>query len=176
MITQALLPWQFIDHDSGLILPYYTLPCLEWLKNQQIKKWNVFEFGAGYSTIWWRLNSYFVNSIDTNESWAKAMGARLVKDELNHDIIAYSRHINGYELNFYDAIVVDGDPIEWRPSCVDFCRDYVRPGGFLIIDNFDQEGFPPASEYEKFLEGWERQVFAQPNHSSWKTAVFKRPL
>jgi predicted O-methyltransferase YrrM len=174
MIREANLLWQYQDTDSGLIMPYYTLPCLEWLKKQDVSKWNVFEFGAGYSTIWWKLNCYFVKSVDSNESWAKAMGADLIKNELNHNIIAYNRHIKDYHLNSYDCIIIDGDPIEWRPSCVEFCRDYVKPGGYIIIDNYSQEGFPADFEYDKFLQAWGKQVFSQPNHSSWKTAVFKK--
>lgn len=169
MITQALLPWQYIDHDSGLIMPYYTFPCLEWLKKQNIRTWNVYEFGSGYSTIWWRLNASSVWATDTHEAWARAMNAELRnRNDFVDDIPqAFVDH--------FDCIIVDGDPVEQRPNCVEACRKFLSPGGFLIIDNYDQEGFPPDSAYEKFLEGWERQVFAQPNHSSWKTAVFIKP-
>lgn len=168
MIREANLLWQYQDTDSGLIMPYYALPCLEWLKQQELKNWSVFEYGCGYSTIWLRLNTKYVESVDSSESWGAAMGAWYTDDKSLY-LTQVAKKQN------YDCIIVDGDPIEWRPDCVEFCRDFLKPGGYLIIDNFDQEGFPPAIAYEKFLEGWERQVFAQPNHSSWKTAVFTKP-
>lgn len=166
MIREANIIWQYID-ESNLIMPWYTLPCLEWLKKHDVSKWNVFEYGAGYSTIWWRANCNTVRSVEHSESWAKAMDAIFIADKNN-----FIDSIDDTSERF-DCIIVDG---KWREECVDFCITYVASGGYLIIDNWGQEDFPNIQYHEsRVFKGWEKIIFAQPNHSDWKTAVFKRP-
>lgn len=184
MLREANLHWRYEDTESGLILPWYTLPCLQWLKSQDTKGWVVFEYGCGYSTIWWRLNCIHVISIESNPEWAKAMHANL-KEEMEGYVKSIEFYttpsgrlvnpeliIEGWPENFPDCIVVDG---LWRLECVDFSRDHLRDGGYLIFDNYNQEGFEDKDAIDKLLEGWEKQVFKQPNHTDWSTAVFKKP-
>lgn len=166
MIREANLHWRYEDTESGLIMPWYTLPCLQWLKSIDIKSWSVFEYGCGYSTIWYRLNAKIVQSVDHNISWAEAMGAMHENDKLTY--IKRSMISNPD----WDLVVVDG---EYRDECVEKSKIFVKPGGYIIVDNYDQEDFPPGEVIDEILKGWEKQVFNQPNHGSWKTAVFKKP-
>jgi len=168
MIREALLTWQYQDTESGLIMPYYTIPCLEWLKKQDVSKWDVFEYGAGYSTIWWRANCKEVRSFDHSKVWAKAMDA--ICETRKHLFISAIDPA----LVLYDCVIVDSE--YWREECVDFCLPYIKPGGYLIIDNWGQENFPNTQKYLDVLKDWEVQIFKQPNHSEWCTAVFKKPL
>lgn len=167
MLVECNRIWQYTDTDSGLIAPWYTLPALQWLKKQDVKQWDVFEYGAGYSTIWWRLNCRRLSSVDTVPQWGKAMGAWVAQS-----MGAFVSQITFDEIK-YDCVVVDG---EWREECVEFARDFVKPGGFMIVDNYNQEGFPSGDEIDEHLFGWTRLLFRQANHTSWSTAVFQRPL
>lgn len=168
MIREANMHWQYVDTESGLIMPWYTLPCLQWLKQQDVSKWEVFEYGAGYSTIWWRLNSKIVRSIDDSEIWADAMGTWFTKNKDTYT----SRIIVDYHRSTIDCVVIDG---AWRKDCLFDSYQYVRQGGCIIIDNWGQEDFPDTEFAEKLLEGWEKQLFKQPNHTTWVTAVFRKP-
>jgi predicted O-methyltransferase YrrM len=172
MIIGANMPWQYIQTESGLILPWFTLPCLEWLVKQDISKWVVFEFGCGYSTIWFRKNVNVVFSIDNNSSWAKAMTAYHTETK--------EKYISGIKLLFpttpekndlFDCIVIDG---AWRLECLQNSHDRVRSGGYIIIDNWEGEDFPHTKEALEILNGWECQIFKQPNHRTWKTVVFRK--
>ncbi len=173
MIQEANLHWRYFDTATNLIYPWYTLPCLEWLIQQDAKDWSVFEYGCGYSSIWWRANSRFVYSVDHDETWGYAMGACCRSGKLE-----YITHIEGTvqlwkeEPSPYDCIVVDG---EYRDECVNFCRQFLKSGGYMIVDNYGQDGFPSTEVIDSLLEGWEKQVFKQPNHSQWTTAVFRKP-
>jgi hypothetical protein len=166
MIQEANLHWRYIDTETNLIMPWYTLPALHWLHSQDILRWDVFEYGAGYSSIWWRVNSNTLDGIEHNESWAKAMSVRWSGDDKENYIKSTPTGA------FYDCIVVDG---EWRDECVAFSRNYLKSGGYMIIDNYGQTDFPSVESVDKLLEGWEKQVFKQPNHTEWATAVFKKP-
>lgn len=177
MIVGANKQWQYMEEDTQLLLPWYTLPCLEWLKKQNTKSWNVFEFGAGYSTIWWRLNCNRLLSVDTNESWAKAMNAHFINDK-NEYSTSLIRHASSMESLrqedfLINCIIIDG---AWRLECLQNSLDIVVSGGYIIIDNWGQEDFPYTKEAEELLVGWEKQLFKQPNHSRWVTAVFRKPL
>lgn len=170
MIMEANLQWRYLQTESNLIMPWYTLPCLQWLEKQDVKNWNVFEYGCGYSTIWWTKNCNIVNSVDDNKGWVLTIGSIWMDDEEGYVKCIEGNHFLR-EIKKYDCIIVDG---EWREECVEFCRPFLKPGGFLIVDNYNQEGFPSADKIDSLLEGWTKQVFKQYNHSSWSTAVFQK--
>ena len=56
--------WQKFDHTVNLIYPWYTYELLDELKEWNVKNWNIFEYGGGYSTLWWRKKSTNVVSIE----------------------------------------------------------------------------------------------------------------
>jgi len=155
MITEANLIWQYKDTESGLIMPWYTLPTLEWLKKQDVSQWNVFEYGAGYSSIWWRAHCKNVASVDHSKSWAYAMTAMYCEEE-----------------ELWDCIVIDSE--YWRESCAAFAIPYLKSGGIMIIDNWESENYDPKVNEELFKD-WSIQIFKQPNHSTWKTAILTKP-
>lgn len=164
MIVGANMPWQYIDTESGLIMPWFTLPCLEWLKKVGIGEWSVFEYGCGQSTPWWRINSFFHCAVDHDSVWAKAFGAKYCPEEKN-----YINQVTAFQVN---CIIIDG---KWRFECMEEAIKNLPSNGYLIIDNWGQEDFPHIKEAEELLVGWEKQLFKQPNHSKWITAVFIKP-
>lgn len=169
MIQDANLTWRSIDTRSNIIFPWFTRPCLEWLEKQDIGNWDIFEYGCGYSTIWFRLNAKSINAVDDNERWAKAMGADYMETKERY-VMAIVCPIP----EKFDCIVVDG---AWRIDCVEYCRDFLKPGGFLIIDNWTQDDF--HQEYcdraDELLVGWGKKLYKEPIHSQWTTAVFQKP-
>lgn len=170
MIVECNRLWQYQQTESGLILPYYTLSALEWLLKQDVSKWNVFEYGAGYSTIWFRANCENVRSIDHSPKWASAMGARFEeREEVFIEACQWMRPNPSLQWN---CIIVDSE--YWREKCATFAIPYLKQGGFMIIDNWESENYDPKSNEELFKD-WPIQIFKQPNHSTWKTAVLTKP-
>lgn len=170
MILEASLQWRYYDTPSNLVMPWYTLPTLQWLKSIDISQWKVFEYGAGYSTVWWRLHCKKVVSVDSNQEWAIAMGALYMPDK--------NGYIESTSFGFdapYDCVIVDG---AWREDCARFAKDYIKPGGYMIIDNWSDEDYPLKSceATDVFLMGWERTLYRQQNHSTWCSAVWRKPL
>lgn len=169
MLQEANLQWRYIDTSTNLIYPWYTMDCLEWLKEQDTKEWNVFEYGSGYSSIWWRLNSKSVESIDSDQTWAEAMNVKYIKEKGEY-VERVAR------VNHWDCVIVDGS---YRYDCIQYSMIHIKSGGYLIVDNWEQdmtEITPEEVEKVKdLLKDWELTVYKQYNHSSWKTAVFKKP-
>jgi hypothetical protein len=55
----------------GRPLPWYTYPCICFLKQQSFIGRNCLEFGAGQSTYWWASVESFVIALDDDEQWFK---------------------------------------------------------------------------------------------------------
>lgn len=166
MIQEANLQWQYQDTESGLIMPWYTLPALEWLKKQNISEWKVFEFGCGYSSIWWRLNCKFLYSIDHADNWAKAIGIEVLQVAK----IDYASWIEPLKIK-WDCIVIDGIQ---REKCLQYSIDKIESGKFILIDNWDSEDFNPTL-VQHLIKDWPIQIFKQPNHRTWQTAILTKP-
>ncbi len=172
MLIECNRIWQYTDTDSGLIAPWYTLPALQWLKQQDVSQWRVFEYGCGYSTIWWRLNCKEIESVDSNKNWAKAMTAAFVSDKKEY--IELPVRLQHFEQdNIFDCIIIDG---EHREECTEFCLPYLKPGGVLIIDNWEEPGGFDCTKINELLKDWEKAVHKQPNHSNWQTLIAIKPL
>lgn len=164
MIQEANLHWRYIDTETNLIMPWYTLPCLQWIKEQNIEEWDVFEYGAGYSTCWWKMHCKTLFSVESDSFWAGSVGAAWIRDPAKYVLMP---------IVAYDCIIVDG--IE-REACIEYARFHVKEGGYMIIDNYGQEDCPPVERIDSLLEGWGKRLFKQPNHSTWTTAVFRKPV
>ena len=165
MIQEANLPWYYLDTENNLIMPNYTLECLRWISKEVKKNWSVFEYGSGYSSIWWRSKCGY-SAVESNEPWARAMN---VKHEPDKQL-----YIQGcWSCIQWDCIVVDGIH---RQECIEYCMPYIKPGGFLIIDNYDEtDSVDDWVKIDEMLSTWTKAIFRQHNHTDWKTAVFKKP-
>jgi hypothetical protein len=166
MIQEANLPWFYLDTENNLIMPNYTLECLRWISDNVKRSWKVFEYGSGYSSIWWRSKCQYF-AVESNIPWARAMNVTHRADK--HSYIEACRTEDG----LHDCIVVDGIH---RQECIAFCMQYIKPGGFLLIDNYDEtDSVDDWVKIDEILSTWTKTIFRQHNHTDWKTAVFKKP-
>lgn len=164
--------WQFRDAE-GLVLPWYTKSFLDELVTWDLKEKVVFEYGAGASTVWWDSKCRNAFAVESNIEYLNA-----VRNEVNELSVYFACTKETY-LKFitkprvqYDIVVVDGDPIEWRDNCVTWAIDYLKPGGRLIIDNWDQKSvWVPSDETRKLLADWLVKIYPQEGHPDWKTLV-----
>lgn len=156
-----------IDPANGLIMPWYTSPCLEWLMTLPLRGKRVFEYGVGDSTLWYRSKYAQVGGVDTNEEWAeKIPGTFYITDNQG-----YISVMDKYSAPF-DIIVIDGD---WRDECTEKALPKLKPGGFLIIDNYKQASadLDHWPKTEKLIEGMEVTYFKEPEHDDWVTIIVK---
>lgn len=191
MNTSALVEWQRIDEENGLVEPWLTWPFMDWVKTLGLSDKIILEFGAGRSTAWWRKKSKWVDSIEANTEWALQAMKDCVESDLTNGAIYYKDINDGMaasgELDKYmnlipskqpyDIIIVDGiyrtEILEWAIAHLK-----VNGGGMLFIDNLDQDFVwisPRANELVAPLEG---EIFIQPNHINhegkpWNTRYYK---
>ena len=119
-------------NDKNEIIPMYTYPCYEWLNSIDWTDNKVFEYGTGYSTIWWQNKNVNYHAVEDNKQWYD-----MIKDKTNikhePEYNKYSQSIYNYDFKF-DVIVIDGIV---RFDCVKPALERIKDDGIIIFDNSD---------------------------------------
>lgn len=183
--TDNLVQWQLVDEQANAVFPWFTHPCLEYLKTLDFNGKRVLEFGAGRSTRWWRTKADWVTSIDTNAEWVERVKEDCEEGGLTNGIII-PKVINegdqlraeeyisaGDEYAPYDVVIVDGI---LRYECILKALEMPRPLT-LIVDNFMQDWIFMCPAAVEALKGYEGRYFIQEDHTDnegnkWQTAVW----
>lgn len=171
MITKTTIPedgWVYFD-EYGFRMPWYTLPCLEWLNEIDLGGRRVFEYGVGHSTSWFMSREAITFGVESNEEWANpVLGSGRHMWATGKDL--YISAINAF--NPYDIIVIDGIH---RDDCTEHALKKLKKGGYLICDNFEQPSvqadWPKTRELTKDLP---LTIYKQPDHYDWQTAVWRK--
>lgn len=133
--------------EQGEPLPWYTYSALEWVKPRVKKTDAVFEYGAGYSTIWYGRHVRQVISVEDYVLWLEKVRPMVGSNvTLLHRISstgtptscernsAYASAIEEYPPASFDIIVVDGKE---RSKCASMAASRLREDGIIIFDNSD---------------------------------------
>lgn len=141
----------------GKPIPWYTYPCVDFLKRRNYEDKTVLEFGGGQSTLWWAKRAKHVVVMEGNEGWLKKLEARvggnvdlhLVNNNSGKECFANINEIldQNYSVNKFDIIIIDG---LWRDEISDIASKVMAPDGIIIYDNSDREGEYIGNCYEKF--------------------------
>ena len=121
---------------AGEPVPWITYPAIEFLKQLDLSTKTVFEYGCGGSTIFWSRVAKQVDSVEHEEEFYRELRSDLpVNCNLSLEIYP-EEYINAIARRGepYDIIVIDGHS---RVRCSTVVPRYLRPGGFIILDNSD---------------------------------------
>ena len=142
--------------------PWMTFTAVAWLSAQIRPAWSVFEYGSGGSTLFFADRVGRVVSIEHDEEWAAGMQPALAtcRDVVEYRLVLptfdspaprapsarYSRSdadyadyvatVRDYPKHSFDLIIVDGRA---RVACLQACRDRLKPGGIVVLDNSERE-------------------------------------
>lgn len=173
---------RWFDTNLNCVAPWYTTPCLEWLMTLDLKDKRVFEFGVGDSTLWYRSQGAITSGVDSNYSWASKVCAWHGENEEHYlqsiSVLAQEVQRHRYQTpqpltkELFDIVINDGD---YRDKCTEQALNNLKPGGYLIIDNFLQ---PSVQEFwpltDKLIEGMPITIYKEPSHYDWVTAVITK--
>ena len=126
-----------IDKDGNPI-PWYTYPAIEYLSQFDYSQKEIFEFGCGYSSMFWANRAKKVTSIEDNINWFSKW-----QNEFKHENLDMRWRDEGegyfnaiFEDNKkYDVIVVDG---KRRADCARTALKCLNNGGMIILDDSDR--------------------------------------
>jgi hypothetical protein len=158
-------------------LPWLTFPAISFLEPRLRTELRVFEYGAGYSTLWWASRVKSVISCEHDELWIEEMRRRVPSNVklIHHRLVAEieqycseaSRHVS-------DIIVIDGRN---RVECAKRCLPGLSPQGVIVWDNSDRNRYAEGFEFLK-ENGFRRLDFTgvgPVNITMWCTSIFYRP-
>jgi len=146
---------------SGEPLPWYTYPCIDFLRFRDFSDRTVLELGAGQSTLWWAGRAKSVVAIEGDRGWYESL-LRLVpgtvglyfvpQDDAAICVAEVAKRLAALGEPRFDVVVIDG---LWRRELVATAARVVAPDGIVICDNAEGYGF-----HEAFLDkGFERVDF-----------------
>src|SRR3954470_17820735 len=94
----------------GQPIPWYTYPAIEYLKQLDFSAKDVFEFGAGQSTLFWAARARRVVSVEDDDAWYRELLPSISQNcelFLETDLYEYVNRLAASPSS-YDIIVVDG--------------------------------------------------------------------
>ena len=127
-----------VDKDNHPI-PWFSYPAIDFLSQLNFAEKSVFEYGCGFSTLFWGNRAKNVFSVESDLKWIEKIkpqvpgNCTLIPTSL--DVEEYSGKISAFDQ--FDVIVIDGYIIT-RIACCEKSLKHLKPGGIIILDNSDQ--------------------------------------
>ncbi len=167
---QSILKEKCIDR-AGKVIPWYTYPTIEYLKSFNFSQKSIFEYGAGYSSMFWAERAKDVVSVENDAKWFQHIDA--IK-KVNQKIIL-SQTADEYvqtlskEGKEFDVIVIDG---RWRNLCAREAMKYLKENGMIIFDNTDWHPNTSAMLRKNGFFQMDFSGFGPINKYCWTTSIF----
>lgn len=127
--------WRCTDRNGDPI-PWFSYPAVEYLDSLDLSRLSVFEYGCGYSTLFWSRRASHVTAVEDSPEWKARIEPRLDQNArliLAESAAAYPSAIHASDAQF-DIIVIDGSS---RLECAKAALPKLRPGGVIILDDAD---------------------------------------
>ena len=152
--------------------PWFTYSAIHFLNSIDLKGKRVFEYGSGFSTLYFRNRLAEVTSVENNHLWVDKIEA-MSSDSTNSQILYKEGpdYINAPLTvdQKFDLIVVDGS---FRGECVKVAISALSEDGFIILDNSD--GYVKEADLLR-KSGFLQIPFLGPGPMSavlWETSLF----
>ena len=163
---------------DGSERPWMNYAVVAFLERRLNKTLSVFEYGSGYSTLFYARRVRNVISVEYDQAWIASIGPRLppnasvlfVPDDVDGD---YCRAI-ARSGDSFDVVVVDGKD---RENCVKQSMQALSSRGVIVLDDSQRAGYAPAISYAQD-NGYLTVDFEglKPTESSWfrSTILYRR--
>jgi hypothetical protein len=122
-------------------LPWLTYPCVDFLAPRLGADWQVFEFGAGASTLFFSQRVRAVTSVEHDENFATSLRGKLPAHARLLVRPAGSETYAGALLECPqppDLVLVDGVD---RPQCLDVALQCLPAKAVLVLDDAEREEY-----------------------------------
>lgn len=158
----------------GQPIPWITYPALEYLAQFDYSECNIFEFGAGNSTLYWSVRAKTVTAVETDSEWYE----KLKRSKPENVELLFKEDAGGFANAVrlsplpYSLIVIDS--IRFRYEATVSAITSIAPGGLIVFDNSDW--YPNSCKLLR--EAGFMQIdfhgFGAVNAYAWTTSVFFR--
>lgn len=157
--------------SEGNEIPWYTYSAIEFLNQIDFSQKKIFEYGSGFSSIYWAKRAKSVVSVDDNREWFEKISRKKLKNQniyLKSNKSEYINSVGSFKKTF-DVIIIDGN---YRKECAKKAIKVLRKGGFIILDNSDWFSNTAKSLRESGLIQVDFMGFGPINGYTWVTSLF----
>jgi hypothetical protein len=130
---------------NGGPLPWLTYPSIELLAARAKPAMTVFEYGCGWSTLWWASRVASVVACEHDQRWYLRIAALAPP---NVTLIHEPREPDGAYTSVaarfpgrFDIVVIDGRD---RARCATQSVGALKPTGVFVWDNTDRDHYAPG--------------------------------
>lgn len=129
---------------SKRALPWYTYPCIDFLRFSSFEGCDILEFGGGQSTLFWAERARSVCTFEGDPTWYSDLKSKVPDNVFLKLISMVSPATTCDEIRDtlqtrqkeFDVIIVDG---LYRSEITPLTVDYLASDGMIIVD--DSEGY-----------------------------------
>jgi hypothetical protein len=130
---------------AGNPIPFMSYAAIELLTARVPAGVNVFEFGSGYSTLWWAVRARHVVSCEHDERW-RALVRQMAPprvDILHRALDPYGSYPSAIAeaAGPFDVVVIDG---RQRVECSRASTPFLTDHGVIVWDDSDRERYKPG--------------------------------
>lgn len=156
---------------------WYTYAALHFLSTREVSRLHVFEYGSGYSTLWWAARAASVTSCEHNSEWYQRLShgapdnVTYVYEQLEYGG-EYCRTFARYSTPF-DIVVIDGRD---RVNCCKVVLDGIGPQGVIILDNSERRRYEMARVLlaQRGFRSLDFHGFGPINSIMFRTSIYYR--
>ena len=160
---------------QGKIEPWFTKGALEYIEKIDYKGKSIWEYGTGYSTLWFSQRCKSIVTVDNDKDWKSEMQILcgglnvefLLKDLIKCQDCEYVQAINR-DNKIYDIIIIDGRN---RVLCAFEAVKHIKSGSMVIFDNSNREEYNPGLSVLTSLSS-EVLSWDHPEGRLWRTSIF----
>lgn len=137
---------------NGAPIPWLNYAAIDFIGEKINPQMRVFEWGAGFSSLWFASKVKEVVSAEDNVVWYEEVNKATLGNLRIMSLPAKADYVGAIikEAEKFDVIVIDGSH---RNDCARACIEKLNANGFVIFDNSD------AREYDQSMEYFNEQGF-----------------
>lgn len=136
--------------QNGNPIPWMNFPVVRMLEERLTKDLNLFEFGSGYSTLFYADKVRAVTSVEYDEKWLHIIKSKVPENVkiifTREDVDAnYCRAILAAK-DQYDVVIVDGRD---RVNCIKQSMSALSAKGVILLDDSQRERYQEGIDFAK---------------------------
>jgi len=133
--------------EQGQPVPWLNYSMVEFISERLKPGMRIFEYGAGYSTLYFKSRVAFISSVEYDAQWyvlLQKQVAHLPHIQLTHCAVGpeYTEKALQAESPF-DLILIDGRE---RLACLQVAFKALTANGVILFDDTEREAYRPAFE------------------------------
>lgn len=158
--VNSMMSFKLTDENKDYI-PWMNYSVIDFLKKRLKKDLIVFEYGSGYSTVFFAKRTKEIISIEYDKAWYKKVkdilrNSKNVKVYFEDLSDSYHNSIEKYmEKKACDIVIIDGRE---RVNCAKFAYDYLSDRGVVVFDDSHRLSYQEGIEFYR-EKGFKTIVF-----------------